>query len=138
VRLDLTRRADYAIRATLALAHAGDGVRLSARRIAADQGIPGRILPRIMTDLGRAGVVASTAGRTGGYELAREPATVSLLDVIEAVEGDTRRRTCVLRGGTCRLASACDVHNAFAEAQDALLASLSTTTLETLVSGRQG
>jgi Rrf2 family protein len=132
MRLDLTKRADYAIRAMLALARAGEGERLSARHIAAEQGIPGQFLPRIMTDLGRAGLVGSVAGRTGGYELARAPASVSLLDVIQAVEGDAHRRTCVLRGGACRISGICDVHEAFYEAQEALLSSLSGATLDTL------
>jgi Rrf2 family protein len=135
MRLDLTKRADYAIRAMLALANASEGERLSARQIAAAQGIPAQILPRIMSDLGRAGLVVSVAGRTGGYELARARASVSLLDVIQAVEGDAHRRTCVLRGGACRFAGVCDVHDAFYAAQDALLSSLSGATLETLRRG---
>jgi Rrf2 family protein len=130
MRLDLTKRADYAIRAMLAITRAGDGQRLSVRRVAAEQGIPMQILPRIMSDLVRAGLVASVAGRTGGYELARAPSTVSLLDVIEAVEGDARRRNCVLRGGACRLAGVCDVHAVFYEAQEALLATLAAASLE--------
>lgn len=134
MRLDLTKRADYAIRAMLALARAGEGERLSVRHIATEQGIPSQILPRIMTDLVRAGLVASVAGRTGGYELARARATVSLLDVIEAVEGDSHRRTCVLRGGPCRLAGVCDVHAVFFEAQEALLTTLSAATLQELAS----
>ena len=132
MRLDLTKRADYAIRAMLALAESGEGERLSARQIAAARGIPAQILPRIMSDLGRAGLVVSVAGRTGGYELAKARSSVSLLDVIQAVEGDAHRRTCVLRGGACRSNGVCDVHEAFSAAQDALLSSLSGATLETL------
>jgi Rrf2 family protein len=136
MRLDLTKRGDYAIRAALALARTPTGERLSARRIAEEQRIPFQILPRIMTDLTRAGLVVSTSGRTGGYELARTRASISVLDVIEAVEGDAHRRRCVLRGGPCRVAGVCDLHAVFADAQDALLATLGMATLAGLADGR--
>jgi Rrf2 family protein len=132
MRLDLTKRADYAIRATLALAREGEGRRLSTRQIAENEAIPGQILPRIMVDLTRAGLVTAVAGRTGGYELARPSSAISILDVITAVEGDPHRRTCVLRGGPCRLSGVCDVHLVFFAAQDALLATLGDATLDGL------
>jgi Rrf2 family protein len=135
MRLDLTKRADYAIRATLALARAGEGQRLSTRQIAEREAIPGQILPRIMLDLTRAGLVTSVAGRAGGYELARPSAAISILDVVAAVEGDPHRRTCVLRGGPCRLAGVCDVHAVFFAAQEALLAVLGQATFHGFVGG---
>ncbi len=131
MRLELTRRADYAIRASLALARTGD--RLSVRRIATVERIPAQILPRIMTDLRRAGLVRSVAGRTGGYELAGRGGSVSLLEVIEAVEGDGRRRTCVLSSTACGLEGTCDVHQVFFEAQEAMLSALAATTLDDIV-----
>jgi len=129
MRLELTKRADYAIRAALALAGAGPDARLSVRRIAAEQAIPPRFLRQVMGDLVAAGLVDGTEGRSGGYRLARSASTVSLLDVIEAVEGDSRRRECVLRGGPCRLNGVCDVHAVFAAAQDDLLRHLRAATL---------
>jgi len=131
VRLDLTRRADYAIRATLALARAPDGERQSVSRIAAAERIPVRFLPQVMRDLVRAGLVEGATGRAGGYWLARRPDEVSLLDVIEAVEGDSRRRTCVLRGGPCRVDATCAVHDDVIEAQEALLLRLASARLGT-------
>ena len=136
MNLDLTKRADYAIRAMLALARAGEGARLSVRRIAADQDIPGQFLPRIMADLVRAGFVDSVVGRTGGYELARPAASVSLLDVIEAVEGDGRPRTCVLRGGPCGVTGTCDVHLVFSSGREGFLAILANATFADLVAPR--
>lgn len=129
MRLELTKRADYAIRAALALSRAGAGERLSARSIAADQRVPERFLPQVMRDLVRAGVVEGTVGRSGGYRLARPSAEISLLDVVEAVEGDSRRRVCILRGGPCAVAPLCDVHAVFAAAQDDVLSRLRSTTV---------
>lgn len=129
MRLDLTKRADYAIRAVLALARAGDGERLSVRRVAAEQSVPEGFLPQIMRDLVRAGLVEGTVGRTGGYRLAKPSMEISLLDVVEAVEGDIRRRVCVLRSGPCAIDGVCDVHAVFAAAQDDVLRRFRTTTV---------
>jgi Rrf2 family protein len=124
MRLELTKRADYAIRAVLALAAAGPDERLSVTRLASERAIPARFLRQVMADLVRGGIVEGFAGRTGGYRLARSAATISLLDVIEAVEGDSRRQTCVLRGGPCRLTGVCDVHLVFAAAQEGMIREL--------------
>jgi Rrf2 family iron-sulfur cluster assembly transcriptional regulator len=132
VRLDLTKRGDYAIRAMLALARAQNGTLLSVRRIAADMAIPRGFLPQVMLDLGRAGLVDAVAGRSGGYRLRRPAADITLLDVVEAVEGDSRRRTCILRGGPCSVGGVCEVHEAFFSAQGAMLAALGQATLADL------
>jgi Rrf2 family protein len=113
----------------LALASAPPGEWISVRRIAASMTIPARFLPQVMQDLVRAGLVDGRMGRTGGYRLARVPAAISLLDVIDAVEGDSRRATCVLRGGPCGRDGYCAVHHVFFEAQEAMLDRLSEATL---------
>ena len=129
MRLELTKRADYAIRAILALARTPAGERRSVRQVAADQGIPPRFLTLVMGDLIRAGLVDATVGRSGGYRLAKPSTAISLLEVVEAVEGDSRRRVCIVRGGPCALIGVCDVHSAFAAAQDDVLRRLGTTTV---------
>jgi Rrf2 family protein len=133
MRLELTKRADYAIRAVLALSRAADGERLSVRRIAADQRVPERFLPQVMGDLVRAGLVEGTVGRSGGYRLAKPSSEISLLEAVEAVEGDSHRRVCILRGGPCALVGVCDVHAVFAAAQDDVLDRLGGTTLEAAI-----
>jgi Rrf2 family protein len=133
VRLELTKRADYAVRTVLALARAADGERLSVRRVAAEQMVPERFLSQVMRDLVRAGLVDGTVGRTGGYRLAKPSNTISVLDVVEAVEGDSRRRVCVLRGGPCAVDGVCDVHAVFAAAQDDVLGRLRTSTIAAAV-----
>ena len=129
MRLELTKRADYAIRAALALARVPGGEWRSVHRVAAEQQVPERFLPLVMRDLVRAGIVKGIVGRSGGYRLARSSAEITLLDVVEAVEGDSRRRVCILRGGPCALDGACDVHAVFAAAQDDVLRRLRATTV---------
>jgi Rrf2 family protein len=132
MRLELTRRGDYAVRAMLALAeHDGDGW-LSVARISAAMGIPERFLPRVMTELVRTGLVEGRLGRTGGYRLARPAGSITLLEVIQAVEPDDGQRTCVLRGGPCGRDGTCAVHAVFSDARGALLERLSRARLADL------
>ena len=120
MRLELTKRGDYAVRAMVALTRgAGNGL-LSARRISDAMDIPVRFLPQVLADLLRAGLIEAAPGRAGGYRLSRDPEALTLLEVIEAVEGDSRRVSCVLRGGPCGKDGFCDVHHVFFEGQEAL------------------
>ncbi len=135
MRLELTRRGDYAVRAMLVLARPDAGL-VTAASIAEATGTPGGYVPRVMGDLVRAGLVANRRGRTGGYRLARPPSEVTLLDIVEAIEGDGRRRTCVLRGGMCRRDGICDVHDAFATAQEAVFGALRSVSLADIESQR--
>jgi Rrf2 family protein len=82
----LSAKADYALRASLELASAGDG-HVKAEALARAQSIPLRFLEQILLDLKHAGLVASRRGAEGGYWLAKAPAEISLADVIRAVEG---------------------------------------------------
>ena len=100
--------------------------------------IPGRFLPQVLADLGRAGLVEAAPGRAGGYRLARDASAISLLQVIEAVEGDSRRRSCVLRGGPCGRDGFCDVHEVFFAGQDALLSHLARSMLSDLAAPATG
>ena len=136
MRLDLTRRADYAIRAVLALGRVPDGGRLSVRHVAAEQHIPAPFLPPIMRDLVRAGLAQSTTGRAGGYRLARPAAEVSLLDIVDAVEGDRRRGTCILRDGPCAVSAVCDVHDVVVAAQESLRRRLAGVSVADLMQPR--
>lgn len=134
MRLQLGRRADYAIRAAVDLArHADGGQRRKARAIATEMDIPLGYVPQILAELVRAGLVSSVAGPDGGYRLARPPVEVDLLEVVGAVDGDLRSTVCVLRSGPCRWDDICAVHVPWARAQEAMLASLAATTLEELV-----
>src|SRR5690242_5181408 len=82
----VSAKADYAIRAAVELAAAGDGP-VKGDRIAHAQSIPPNFLENILGDLRNAGIVASRRGADGGYWLARPAEDVSLADVIRAVDG---------------------------------------------------
>ena len=132
MRVVLSARGDYAVRAMLALAaHIGDGW-LSAPRIAERMSIPVRFLPHVLTDLSRAGLVIGQPGRTGGYRLALPAAEIDLLRVVEAVDSDDEPARCVLRGGPCGKDGRCAVHDSFAGATRALRAELGRSPLSEL------
>ncbi|GAA1470169.1 RrF2 family transcriptional regulator [Microbacterium thalassium] len=83
----ISARADYAVRAAVALAHPRDGGVLSAEAIAEAEGIPASFLEGILSALRRGGIVESRRGAGGGYRLARDAADISVADVIRAVDG---------------------------------------------------
>lgn len=135
MKIELTRRGDYAIRAMLAVARAGSDGRRTGREIAEATGIPTSFVPQVMADLSRAGLVERRVGRIGGYRLGRPASEITLLEVIETIEGDSRRTTCVLRNGPCGSDGRCAAHDSFYRAQEALRASLAEATLATIVRG---
>lgn len=145
MRVTLTLRGDYAVRAMLALAQhearaRGDGASpamlLPAGRIATQMRIPRRFVAHVLGDLVRARLVVGSTGRRGGYRLAQPAAEIDLLRIVDAAEpaGDPPR--CVLRGIPCDPEGRCAAHDAFSGATAALRAELSRTSLEGLVAGR--
>ena len=129
MRLRLTKRADYAVRACLALASGVDGLPLPSRRIAELMAIPDRFLPQILADLSRTGIVEGTVGKGGGYRLGRDPRTLSLLEVIESIEGPSRSEQCVLEDRACEAGRPCSLHPVWSAAQSAFLRVLAATTV---------
>ena len=82
----VSAKSDYAIRAAVELAAAGEGP-VKGERLAQAQEIPSNFLENILSDLRNAGIVSSRRGADGGYWLARPAAEVSLADIIRAVDG---------------------------------------------------
>jgi Rrf2 family protein len=134
VRLELTRRGDYAVRAMIDLAR-NEGELISVRAIAEEMGIPPRFLPQVMADLVKGDLVQAAQGRSGGYRLSASAQQTSLLTIVEAVEGSSRRETCVLRGGPCGRNGDCSVHAAFAAAEEAMIAALAAVSLAQVSEG---
>jgi Rrf2 family protein len=132
--LQLTWRGDYAMRAAVALAHSwDDGSYRKIREVAEEMGIPQRYTPEILGILQRAGLAQARAGRNGGYRLSREPSAISLLEVIEASEGNLRSQRCVMSGGPCHWETVCAVHPMLEAAANALTSSLRSVTLDSVV-----
>ena len=106
----LTRAGEYAIRCMVYLAFKGQGVLVIKQDIVAKADIPGPFLAKIVQDLARAHLIEIRQGPKGGYVLIKDPAQITLLDVVEVMIGKIQLNDCVGRPGTCSASSHCRVH----------------------------
>ncbi|MBA0053392.1 Rrf2 family transcriptional regulator [Streptomyces sp. AJS327] len=83
----ISAKADYAVRAALELAAAGDERPVKAEAIATAQGIPHKFLEGILNDMRRGKLVVSQRGGNGGYRLAAPADSITIADVIRVVDG---------------------------------------------------
>lgn len=88
--MKLSRTCGYAILAAVELASTEAGTVVASRKLAAAGDIPERFLLQILRNMVNAGLLRSTRGVIGGYSLAKDLSSISLLDIVEAVEGPIR------------------------------------------------
>lgn len=89
--MELSARIEYALLALLEMASRQDRKEpIKINEITANQPIPDRYLEQILTSLRRSGIVQSQRGAKGGYILTREPWQITLLEVINSIEGDRK------------------------------------------------
>jgi len=119
--LRLTQKSKYAVRALMELALGECGTPLGVYEIARRQYIPERFLEQIFGDLRRAGILESRRGAHGGFCFAVPPEEVTVLDVVEILDGEVRPARCSA-GGTCYIAGAplCATSKVWDEARVAL------------------
>lgn len=130
MNLSLSKTGDYVVRAALALAHnRASGGYSKIREVAAQMELPLRYAPQILGMLAKAGLAESRAGRDGGYRLIRDPADISLLEVVEAAEGELRIDRCTISGGPCHWEEMCALHPAWEDATRAFRESLEAASL---------
>ena len=91
----LTAQADYAVVMMSAAARACGATRLNATVLAADTGLPLPTVQKLVSRLSAAGLIESARGTGGGFRLSRPPASISLADIVEAIEGPIALTTCV-------------------------------------------
>ena len=84
--MQISARTDYAVRAMLILAAAGQDT-VTGQALAAEQQLPQKFLEAILTDLRRSGLVRSRRGPIGGYALARPPSKIAIGEIVRAVDG---------------------------------------------------
>jgi Rrf2 family protein len=85
--MKLSRTVSYAVRATLQLAQNGSSAPVPCSKLASEGEMPERFLLQILRVLVTHGILKSTRGVEGGYSLSRSPEAISLLEVIEAIDG---------------------------------------------------
>ncbi len=131
--MQITRQADYAVRAVLYLAKLGITERAATSTVAEEQRIPPSFLAKIISQLSIAGLLHTSRGARGGVTLAREPKEISLLEVIEAIDGPIQLNECVGEDALCTFDGECPLRPVWCEAQDELVKRLKSTTFEQLL-----
>jgi Rrf2 family transcriptional regulator, iron-sulfur cluster assembly transcription factor len=131
--MKLTRAGEYGIRFVLFLARQEPGTVHNRREIAEAMAIPYQFLSKVANYLTKAGLVTVVQGARGGYRLARPKEEVTLLEVIETVEGPIFLNECLCGLNTCGFQSGCAVHQVWAKAQQGLKETLSSATFAELV-----
>ncbi len=107
-----------------------DSERTAAPQIAAAMGLSVNYLRQVLRVLTRARLVVSSPSPTGGYALARPAYEISILDIVEALEGPLAPADCVLRGGPCHWEDVCPMHTVWSGALQALTTRLAEGSLE--------
>lgn len=135
MKLDVTRKSDLAAQALIALSTAGR--KMKAEELAEEIGATKGFVPQVLAPLIARGYVGSEPGPTGGYFLRISLDSISVLDVVEAVEGPTDDGRCVLRDGICDPMDPCTLHHAWHDARQLLAYTLASESLADFVSARE-
>lgn len=131
--MQITRQADYAVRAVLHLARINGNERAATSQVAKEQHIPPSFLAKIISQLSIAGLLHTSRGARGGVTLARDPKDVSLLEVIEAIDGPIMLNECVGENSTCTFDDDCPLRPVWCEAQEELVNRLKGTNFQQLL-----
>lgn len=137
--LTLTRKTDYALVALSHLAHRRreETGPTSARTIAEAYHLPLPLLMNILKELAQAKLVSSTRGATGGYALAVAPERISLLEIINAIEGPVKLTSCCdglpIVGQGCHVAETCPIQGSIQKLHKRLLGFFNGVMLDELI-----
>ncbi|MCC7076955.1 MAG: Rrf2 family transcriptional regulator [Acidimicrobiia bacterium] len=131
MRLQVTRKADLAARALVVLAEVGG--RLKAAELAELLGTSAGFISQVLSPLVEKAWVRSDPGPTGGYSIANPLESLSVLDVIETIDGPTDAGRCVVENRMCDTRNPCTLHHAWARARESLVEELRATSLVDVV-----
>ncbi len=131
--MQITRQADYAVRAVLHLARMGNTERAATSTVAKEQNIPPSFLAKIISQLSIAGLLHTSRGARGGVTLAREPKDITLLEVVEAIDGPIQLNECVGNDGVCTFEEECPIRPVWCSAQEELVQRLKSTNFAQLL-----
>ncbi len=126
------RGADYAARGILYLARVGKDERVATSQVAKEQKIPPSFLAKIISQLSIAGLLNTSRGAHGGIKLARNARDISLLEVIEAIDGPINLNMCVEGEGNCMFEENCPLRPVWCDARKELVTKLKNTTFAQL------
>lgn len=131
--MQITRQADYALRAMIFLSRLNPAQRAATSQIALEQHIPPSFLAKIISQLSIAGLIHTSRGAHGGVALARSPEDITILEVVEAIDGPIALNECTLDPSGCPFGDECPLHPLWCETQVALVNRLRESTFAKFV-----
>ena len=120
----ITRATEYAIRAILYMSRHPAGEIIYKKDICKEQEITPAFLTKILQPLIKDGIVGSQRGVGGGFYLAKDPAEITLLDVVKSQEGPVYLNQCMIKEGNCEREFFCPVHGAWADIRQEFMKTL--------------
>jgi Rrf2 family protein len=135
--LKFSARVSYGLRAAIALAgRAGEGPTLG-KDISESEGLPPAYLEQIMASLRRADIVSGTRGAKGGYTLTRTPESITVTELISALEGPIQLSECPDGPSCCDRPETCVINSLYQDAEKALLGVFDERRLSDLLAQRR-
>ncbi|MEA4907781.1 MAG: Rrf2 family transcriptional regulator [Chloroflexi bacterium] len=125
--MQITRQADYALRAMIYLSRLDPNRRAATSQIAEEQRIPPSFLAKIISQLSIAGLIHTSRGARGGVALARSADEISVLEVVEAIDGPIALNECTEDPAVCPFGNECPLRPLWCEAQAELVQRLKNT-----------
>ncbi len=131
--MQITRQADYALRAMLYLARLESNTQASTHKIAEEMMIPKSFLAKIVSQLAVSSLITTVRGAKGGVSLTRSTDEISVYDVVTAIDGPIYLNECTHDSTTCPFGETCPIHKMWIEAQELLVQKLKGTSLTDLL-----
>ena len=113
-----SRQCEYALQAVLLLALKSEGEMTPIKEITKRLSIPYHFIGKILQDLTYKGLLISLKGPTGGFALARSPKNISILSIVEAIDGTALFNSCVMGFPECGGKNPCPVHDQWGKVKD--------------------
>jgi Rrf2 family protein len=135
--MQLSKAGEYAVRSMIHLAATFGKGAIPFADISKTWSIPPSFLRKILNRLVQARLVHSARGTGGGYTLAKEPQAITILDIVEAIEGRIYLNQCLIGPEWCENRAWCPVHTVWRQAQNAFAEVLRASTLADMVTNRE-
>ena len=124
--MQITRQADYALRAVIFLSRLNGNQKASTSFIAEKQQIPPSFLAKIVSQLSIAGLIQTSRGARGGVSLAKSPEEITVLDVIEAIDGPILLNECANDPSNCPFGDTCPLQKIWSDTREEMIQRLSS------------
>lgn len=133
----LSKTAEYALRAVVAIARVDEDRPVLAREISSKGHIPNKYLSKVLRDLVHAGVLSSTRGIGGGFRLRRRASKIKLVDIVKPFDDIPARSRCPLGHPKCSDETPCAIHHRWRPVKEAFRSMLEGTSVAQIVESEQ-